>query len=83
MSEVLSVLEIFIFLSWIFCYEEKRLDKKAMVNFKVYDVAELITNNYNKLLPNIFRSKSNKSMKLGQLIKYSLRNIFLEKSCRK
>ena len=83
MSEVLSVLEIFTFLSWIFCYEEKRLDKKAMVNFKVYDVAELITNNYNKLLPNIFRSKSNKSMKLGQLIKYSLRNIFLEKSCRK
>ena len=83
MSEVLSVLEIFTFLSWIFCYEEKRLDKKAMVNFKVYDVTELITNNYNKLLPNIFRSKSNKSMKLGQLIKYSLRNIFLEKSCRK
>ena len=82
MSEVLSVLEIFTFLSWIFCYEEKRLDKKAMVNFKVYDVTELITNNY-KLLPNIFRSKSNKSMKLGQLIKYSLRNIFLEKSCRK
>ena len=83
MSEVLSVLEIFTFLSWIFCYEEKRLDKKAMVNFKVYDVTELITNNYNKLLPNIFRSKSNKSMKLGQLIKYSLRNICLEKSCRK
>ena len=32
------------------------------------------------ILTNILRSKSNKEMKLGQLIEYNIRNIFLEKS---
>ena len=31
----LFVLEIFTFLPWLFGYVEKRLDKKAMVNFKI------------------------------------------------
>ena len=35
------------------------------------------------ILPNILRSKSNQTIKLGQLIKYDMRNIFLEKSCTK
>ena len=47
--------EIVTFLSWLFRYVEKRLDKKAMVNFKIYDVADWTTNNYNtniqQLLP--------------------------------
>ena len=30
-----------------FGFLEKRLDKKAMVNFKSYDVTEWTTNNYN------------------------------------
>ena len=34
------VLEIFTFLFLLFGYVEKRLDKKAMVNFKIYDVAD-------------------------------------------
>ena len=34
MLKALFVLEIFTFLSWLFGYVEKRLDKKAMVNFK-------------------------------------------------
>ena len=34
-------------------------------------------------LSNILRSKSNQTMKLGQLIKYSKRNILLEKSYTK
>ena len=29
--------------------------------------------------PNVSRSKSNKTMKFGQLIEYNMRNIFLEK----
>ena len=33
--------------------------------------------------PNISRSKSNKTMKFGQLIEYNMRNIFLEKSYTK
>ena len=35
------------------------------------------------ILPNISRSKGNQTMKLGQLIKYNMRNIFLEKSYTK
>ena len=38
MIKAFFVLEIFIFLSWLFGYVEKRLDKKAMVNFKIYDI---------------------------------------------
>ena len=41
------VLEIFTFLSWLFGYLETRLDEKAMVNFKIYDMADWATNNYN------------------------------------
>ena len=36
-----------------------------------------------QILPNISRSKSNQIRKLGQLIEYNKRNIFLQKSCRK
>ena len=35
------------------------------------------------ILPNVSRSKGNQTMKFGQLIEYSARNIFLQKSCRK
>ena len=31
------------------------------------------------VLPNISRSKGNQTMKLGQLVEYNIRNIFLEK----
>ena len=32
------------------------------------------------ILPNISRSKGNQAIKLGRLIQYNMRNIFLEKS---
>ena len=32
------------------------------------------------LLPNISKGKGNETIKFGQLIKYNMRNIFLEKS---
>ena len=35
------------------------------------------------ILPNISRSKSNKTLKFGQLIEHNMRNIFLKKSCTK
>ena len=35
------------------------------------------------ILPNISRSKANQTMKFGQLIKYIMRHIFLEKSYTK
>ena len=35
------------------------------------------------ILPNISRSKSNQTMKFGQLLDYNMSNIFLEKSYTK
>ena len=43
MVKALSIPEIFKFLSWFFRYVEKRLDRKAKVNFKLYDVTECYT----------------------------------------
>ena len=54
------VLKIFEFLSWLFGYVEKRLDQKAKVNFKIFDVTDcgqqIIPTH---ILSNISRSKSN------------------------
>ena len=35
------------------------------------------------ILSNISGSKSNQAMKLGQLLDYDKRNVFLQKTCRK
>ena len=35
------------------------------------------------ILPNISRSKGNQAIRLGQLIEYNIRNIFVEKSFTK
>ena len=35
------------------------------------------------ILPDILKSKDNNTMKLGQLIEYKMRNIFLQKSYKK
>ena len=47
MLKALSILEIFKFLPGLFGYVEKRLVKKAKVNFKIYDVTDWTTNNHN------------------------------------
>ena len=57
MIKALFVLEIFTFLSWFFGFAEKPLDKKAMGNFKIYDIIDWKTNNYNTHFPNISRKK--------------------------
>ena len=36
-----------------------------------------------QILPNISKSKGNQTMKFNKLIKYNIRNIFLDKSCKK
>ena len=59
-------LEIFSFLSWLFGYEEKRLDKKAKFDLYNYDVTAWTTNNYNTYI--VSRSKGNQTMKFDQLI---------------
>ena len=40
------VLKIFRLLSLLFCHVEKQLDQKEKVNFKIYDVAAWLTNNF-------------------------------------
>ena len=40
MLKALFVLEIFSFLYWFLRYVEKWFDKKAEVNFKIYDVSD-------------------------------------------
>ena len=45
--QVLFILEISTFLSWLFGFAEKQLDKKDKVIFKIYDVTDWTTNNYN------------------------------------
>ena len=45
--KTLFVLRIFKFLSWFFGHVRKQLDKKAKAIFKIYDVTDCQTNNYN------------------------------------
>ena len=78
--KALFVIKIFKLLSWLFGHVEKRLDEKDKVNFKIYDVITWETNNCTTL-PNISRSKSNQTMKFGQLTEFNMRNSFLKKSC--
>ena len=47
MLKALFVFEIFAFLSLLFGYVGKRLDEKAKVNFKIYDLSDRATNNFN------------------------------------
>ena len=47
MVNALFVLKTFIFLSLLFGYVDRRLDKKAKVTCRIYDVREWIRNNYN------------------------------------
>ena len=47
--KTLFVLVIFTFLSYLFGYVLKRLDKKAKVNFNIYDVADWTTNKIHTL----------------------------------
>ena len=64
--KTLFVLEVFTFLSWLFDYVEKRLNKKALVIFKIYDAMGW--------------TRKRKPMLLGQIIEYNMRNIFFLKS---
>ena len=56
--KALFVLEIFTFLSWLFGYfgyVKNRLDKIAMVNFKIYDIADWAANNFNTHIAHYFQ----------------------------
>ena len=57
-----------------FGHEGKQLDKKAKVIFKIYDVTNWETNNCNKILPDISKSKGSERMEFGQLLEYHMKN---------
>ena len=83
MLKAFFVLEIFICLSWLFGYLEKQLDKEVKVNLKFMtseNRQQIITI---RILANILRMKVNQGIKFGQLMGSNVRNIFLQKLCRK
>ena len=45
--KALFVLKILTYLSWLFGYAEKQLAKKATGDFKIYEVTNQTTDNYN------------------------------------
>ena len=78
----LYTLKIFNFCTAFFGHVGKRLKKLRLIsNFMMSSTGKkLITVN---ILPNISRRKGNQTVKFGQSIEYTVKNIFLQKSCRK
>ena len=77
--KALLVLEIFKFLSWIFCQVVKHLDQKdTNSKFMMSPPGKQAIGTL--ILPSISRSKGNQTLKFGQSTEDNMRNIFLEKS---
>ena len=49
----------------------------------MYDIADCEANIYNTHMTNVSRKKCDHRMKSDHLIEFDMRNIFLEKSCKK
>ena len=56
MLKVVFVLEIFAFSSWLFGYVEKRRNKKVKVSFKIYDVTDWTTSDFNTYIVQYLKS---------------------------
>ena len=82
--KALFVFKIFKFLPWFFW----SCRKKGLI-WEITLTSKFVTSQPGQqtitmhILPNISRSKGNQTMKLGQLLEYNKRNIFLQKLCRK
>ena len=57
MFKALLIPQIFTLLSWLFGHVEKQLDKKAMVNFKIYDITDQTKFNYNTYTAQYLKKK--------------------------
>ena len=84
------ILKLFSFLKYLHFsadsgYVGKRLGKKATVwlvsKFMTSQTGHQVITIY--ILANISRSKGSQAMKFGQLIKHNVRNILLQRTCRK
>ena len=81
MLKALFVLEIFTFLSWLFGYTEKRLEKKVKVNSKIYNITDWTTNNYNtQYCPISQEVKTIREWNLVTRIEHKVRKKFFKKS---
>ena len=80
--KILFVLKVFKCLSLLFDHVGKRLDWKDKVDFKIDEIVAWLTNNCNAHIAQYFK-KSSQTIAFGQLTKYNMRNIFLEKSYTK
>ena len=72
-KKLFSFLRYLNFCFGFFAHVGKRLDNKAKVNFKTYEVTNWATNN-------ILKSTDNQAMKFGQVIESNMTNNFLEES---
>ena len=78
--KALFVRKIFQFLSWL-------LGQDGLIR-KIRLISEFMTSQTGwqtvkiQILPNIWRSKGNETMKFAQLIKHNMRNTFLKKCCK-
>ena len=61
----------------------KQRDQGAKVNCKLYDVTNWEINNSNTHIAENHNSKGNQKIKLDHIVRYNMRNIFLEKSYTK
>ena len=75
----------FMFLRYLYFCPDCLVMKEngLIIKLKSYDVTDWTTKIAIHILLNISRSKGNQRMKFGQLLEYSKRNIFLEKSYTK
>ena len=67
----------------IFGYVEKWLDKKAMGNFKIYDITDWTTNDDNTYIVQYLKKYREPDIEIGHLGECNMRSIFLEKSFTK
>ena len=73
---------LFYFCSDFFGHVGKWFDKKAKVDFKIYDVTNWETNNCNTHIVQDLKKQRQqiKTIKFDQLIEYNITNLFREKS---
>ena len=81
--KALFVLKIFNFLSWLYGNVKNSLIRKIILISKFMTSQPVWQRITIHILYNILQSKSNQTMKSGQILKYNKENIFLQKSCRK
>ena len=77
------VLKILTFLSWLFGYVKNNFIRRFRLipKFLTLQTGQQIITIH--ILPNISRSKGNQAVKFGRLIKYNVKDTFLQNSYRK